>query len=269
MQGLRSFWAAAVATGCLLGSQADAATVLTTWTGLVYSGADTQNVFGGADVVGDRFVATFVTNTDLPGALTEQSVDRTGTYGGTLAGAPSPVSATFSLFHGDDLVRKLEFSGAQYGSDYKSLWRGAGDPAFFETRASNDDGSMVLDLMIVQTDRFAPTMLTDPDYAAPFFWDVSALGYLGDRTIGNRGTLTFDASTPGAAFGLVAQTVKVEVADGIPEPATWLLMLSGFGLLGARVRRRRALASVPGRLTGGSPALAGALLRRLDWTERG
>lgn len=29
----------------------------------------------------------------------------------------------------------------------------------------------------------------------------------------------------------------------IPEPATWAMLITGFGLVGATVRRRRALAA--------------------------
>ncbi|HEX5261997.1 MAG TPA: PEPxxWA-CTERM sorting domain-containing protein [Phenylobacterium sp.] len=37
----------------------------------------------------------------------------------------------------------------------------------------------------------------------------------------------------------------VRTGGGVPEPATWAMMLIGFGGLGAVLRRRRALAAVP------------------------
>jgi len=36
----------------------------------------------------------------------------------------------------------------------------------------------------------------------------------------------------------------IQVAAGVPEPAAWLLMITGFGLVGSRVRARRAVAHV-------------------------
>ncbi len=35
-----------------------------------------------------------------------------------------------------------------------------------------------------------------------------------------------------------------EGGDAVPEPATWAMMIGGFGLVGASLRRRKALASV-------------------------
>jgi hypothetical protein len=44
------------------------------------------------------------------------------------------------------------------------------------------------------------------------------------------------------AFGDNTQTYNFEVA-AVPEPATWAMMIAGFGLAGATLRRRRALAA--------------------------
>lgn len=41
-------------------------------------------------------------------------------------------------------------------------------------------------------------------------------------------------------FGLA----RVGAAPGVPEPAAWTLMIMGFGLAGAAIRRRRALAAI-------------------------
>ena len=45
-------------------------------------------------------------------------------------------------------------------------------------------------------------------------------------------------NSPGAQGDF--DNVRLDVSSGVPEPATWALMLGGFGLAGAALRRRRA-----------------------------
>jgi hypothetical protein len=52
-----------------------------------------------------------------------------------------------------------------------------------------------------------------------FFWD--------ENNFDNGGNIAFDIETPIASGG------------GVPEPASWALMILGFGLTGASVRARR------------------------------
>ncbi len=56
-------------------------------------------------------------------------------------------------------------------------------------------------------------------------------------------TLTFEVHDTGApmAFRTDSLVVTADVA-GVPEPAAWALMLSGFALIGATLRRRPAVA---------------------------
>lgn len=59
----------------------------------------------------------------------------------------------------------------------------------------------------------------------------------GDYTINLAGMANPDAAWQG--------TVKFNLAGGVPEPATWGLMLLGFGLVGGSMRRRRARFALP------------------------
>src|SRR3546814_2129896 len=55
-------------------------------------------------------------------------------------------------------------------------------------------------------------------------------------------TFTFASGGPGAAGDVVidrAYVVAGDVTGGVPAPATWAMMLIGFGGLGAVLRRRR------------------------------
>ena len=64
--------------------------------------------------------------------------------------------------------------------------------------------------------------------------------------LGNSATLSFMDATPpggGGPSNLALDAISVsgpEVTGGVPEPATWGLMLLGFGLVGATARARRA-----------------------------
>lgn len=63
-------------------------------------------------------------------------------------------------------------------------------------------------------------------------------GFIGD---GGVATLSFLVNDdPNDSTDTIIDNVNVH---GVPEPATWALMLGGFGMAGAALRRRRALAA--------------------------
>jgi hypothetical protein len=62
---------------------------------------------------------------------------------------------------------------------------------------------------------------------------------------GQSYTLKFQGHASADETGFIdAISANVANVAGVPEPATWALMLGGFGGLGAMLRRRRALASL-------------------------
>jgi len=66
--------------------------------------------------------------------------------------------------------------------------------------------------------------------------DKGAVGGVIDCT----GYFSFDGTHPTAAVqaALYTQVLRATGLDAVPEPATWALMIVGFGLVGTRLRRR-------------------------------
>jgi hypothetical protein len=50
---------------------------------------------------------------------------------------------------------------------------------------------------------------------------------------GGVDNITYDFGAAGSG------SFNFEVAAGVPEPATWAMMIGGFGLIGAAARRRK------------------------------
>ena len=84
-------------------------------------------------------------------------------------------------------------------------------------------------------------------YPTPFTFSTSSAGFV-------TNTFNFTVSS-GGQFGLKPEDFSGTAGDAyfrnislssgaVPEPAAWALMLGGFGMMGAAVRRRRSQASV-------------------------
>ena len=90
---------------------------------------------------------------------------------------------------------------------------------------------------------------------------VTPLGMLnsGNLAFSRTGTVTL---AKGQFFGVIINNAgnyandstgvdfTLTTTGGVPEPATWALMIAGFGGAGAMLRRRRALSSVEARIAG-------------------
>ena len=60
----------------------------------------------------------------------------------------------------------------------------------------------------------------------------------------NAGNVKFFLGTDSADnVGILIDNVSLSIGGAVPEPATWAMMIMGFGLAGSALRRRRALAA--------------------------
>jgi opacity protein-like surface antigen len=97
-------------------------------------------------------------------------------------------------------------------------------------------GAWDVDFSSVDLDGVAFTKQTN-DPAESWALNGTLLG-AGPHTINLHGTVT---ATTQSNAGSYAGTLNIA---NVPEPATWALMISGFGAAGAMLRRKRALALV-------------------------
>ena len=68
-------------------------------------------------------------------------------------------------------------------------------------------------------------------YALATNMDHNSIAYIGDP---------FGFNTDGPDYQMITKSVPGDQVGGVPEPASWALMIAGFGLVGLFVRRREA-----------------------------
>jgi len=75
-------------------------------------------------------------------------------------------------------------------------------------------------------------------YAAPAVGSIGTVAFNGLGLTGNTHTVQF-IQDPTFVWTFVSE-VSFFGGAGVPEPATWAMMIAGFGLAGATLRRRRS-----------------------------
>jgi len=124
----------------------------------------------------------------------------------TANSSPSPVDALASGFRLNGI--DVNFGGTTSSEDL-TFWDSSIGGGF-----SGNQG------FVLMFNLFGPQLFTGP-YDAPTFL-----------------TGSFDLHSQGTA-GPLAGTLTISAVSGVPEPATWTLMLVGFGAIGLTTRRRR------------------------------
>ncbi len=234
----KKFLAVAAASLFALPSPACAATFLITITGDVTGGVDPSGFFGspGGTLAGNSFVASMAYDSSLGERRTTGKHDSVegGSYFGTIA----PITAATLTVNG----KTVNLSGdyRSWASEDTSVGAYAVTDEIPLSNPSPGNLSQVLSFYFTHVDAGFDT--SNP-YSGPtssgygqFLQTISLDGSVNTFTSVIMGNLTVNvertsSSSPGGGTSAAA----------VPEPASWAMLIAGFGVVGASLRSRRQL----------------------------
>jgi hypothetical protein len=220
--------AAAAALGLgLAAADANATIISTTWNGTLASGTDYDGIFGapGGDLAGVSFSAAFTFDTTKwdyasgPNLLLGFTPFSPGSAILTINGLTHDFLGDWASFIEAD--NRLADNGSWYGVD-----------------ATDDEARSYLSLYAIHTNDGSPTTIFTPFDSN--FCLISPQNCGGTVRIGSK------AEDGSYHLGLLASAGSPTYSfphGGVPEPATWAMMIMGFALVGSTLRRRRAIAT--------------------------
>lgn len=213
----------------LAATPASAALVDITWTGKAYVGDDNLGLFGTpGSLVGQSYVAQYRYDTSI----------------GFRSGADYQVveSDNFNLPNVSPLVSaRITINGSSVSviGDYNNLYYRSNAVDYSEiatfvtgrTSVFNDFNRLNVDFLTSGPQGDAVTIDLNAPYAQTF-----------DPNDGVNGTfLYYAADNSNYSFAaLTGETLTITLAGGVPEPASWAMLIAGFGLVGTAMRRRPA-----------------------------
>ncbi len=218
---------AAVAAGVSLvagASAAPAAVLVATWTGIVASGHDDTGVFGAiGNLAGDAYVVRFTYDTSI--GYRDNSLPAYDlVFGGSDYGYAPPVSATVTI-NG----QTVSING---GFESDAITKPTLPKVDFFSKYTHNDANIDIQTNIEMYDQ--------ADVHQATLETPVALTTLSGAQAGNFNWFVYDYNlglkTGQAAATLNGGTLQI---SAVPEPAAWALMVTGLGLMGGRLRRRR------------------------------
>jgi hypothetical protein len=229
--------------GCLA-SSADAAPYLVTVTGTIGSGYDNAGIFGSAKTYlnGTAFTVTYEVDEATPGSFLAINTAKDRMLVGTYAA--TPVLGWLTM---NGLTRQVQ---PLQGTVWVGNDTGIVPQDYLSFKASSDDldsGIQYDDWISFGINDYSHMMLNAT--AVP-----EAFSYSMPGSYSMSGNFRFQNSKDGylahGEFNPTAMTISSLAPPpppppplpAVPEPASWALMIGGFGVTGAALRRRGAMA---------------------------
>lgn len=222
-----------------IGAPAAATIYTATFTGTFGGAADLAGLFGpaGTDLRGQAFTATYRVDTGVPGVVDFTSGNTRLFYSGEYyyGGLPTAMSATLSA-NGHSVALTGNYKGSiVQENDLTPVSRaGNGDDVFYEVDETDHANRYFSLSFTVAATGFNDIFPTE-NFAAPGHYS-----FTGGAVMDNRFSFAADGSN--LAYGSLYATDLVIAADSsIPEPAAWTLLIAGFALTGAALRRHNLI----------------------------
>lgn len=247
-----NFWLKAVAIAAVAltaPSGASAAIWTTTYRGVVTQGSDGLGTFGlgcfgcvgGGELNGLEFTAVFVTDSSKAGATSLAGPNALTVSGAAVVSAGLTINGHTFWLGGASGSQALSDNGAVQTA-------GHGAQNFSENFYTFDDPDYDLPLQFGSRETASLELFVtgsgDGDY------NTLPSGMIGSGSLSqfrrsDNGFTGLDAYSDAALLVRTVEMTTDAVAGPIPEPAMWILLIGGFGLAGARLRRRPGLFARP------------------------
>ena len=230
---LSTFALTASLAAMALPATANAAVYLITYTGTVGGGSDINGEFGtaGASLGGLAFTALFTLTDPTPGAGVTNDGIRGEIYGGTNYGSldlTPPVSGEITI---NGVTRTVEGTANSLASQHNGFPSINYDQVYHRVENVSTGSADGISISIGST---VNNIVDSPNY-------TDLLNYTRQSEDGYTGSFQFQS----ANGTLIPDSVTIALANvsPVPEPATWAMMIAGFGIVGSAMRRRKTTVS--------------------------
>jgi len=214
---------------------AAATTILITYTGTVTSGYDAAGLFGAPNtsLTNDKFKSVYTLTYPTPGAIDNSYSGYHEIYGGTdYSQSPtSPLSGQLTI-NGHTVSVDGKYRGyySLIGPSFlPSSYHGKASQIFDRVRSNPNS-----DLLNYVSSSSGDNFISSLNFADALNHTVTS----SDVSYGYFQSPSNDAGLSAHAT-LVNSAVSVQSISAAPEPATWGMMIFGFGIAGATLRARR------------------------------